>query len=280
MANKKKLQEKNLNILVTNDGFDFTDTFFPYTSGKIGPYFVQSGAVMNNGRNYASAARDMTDLIHDTVSLDKIDIISGGETRDWIFSNLVVNNLVRDHDISKAHVMLYKNEKTVGASMAGKRILHVADLNNEGSSVRDYWIPIIKKAGGEISDVFFYVERMENGVQVVENLGLKGHAVVKLDGHAWDYLYAKGAVNNDCYWNLKARMEDKDSWAEKMLRSDAGVQKLKKILMDKKTLRKGQKILRVGYPYLKEELTDRLQKLNVPKELLSQNEINSKTTTS
>lgn len=277
---RKKLQERNIDILARNGGFDFTDTFFPYTSGKIGPYFVQSGVVMNNGRDYASAAKDMTDLIYDTVSLDKVDIISGGETRDWIFSNLVVNNLVRDYNISKAHVMLYKNGKTVGTSMAKKRILHVADLNNEGSSVRDYWTPIIKKCKGKISDVSFCVERMENGVQVVENLGLKGHAVVKLDGHAWDYLYVKGAFNSDCYQNIQERMENKNIWAERMLKSDAGVKRLKEILMDEKTLEKGQKILKIGYPHLKGELTDRLQKLNVPKKLLSQNEINSKTTTS
>ncbi len=36
---------------------------------------------MNNGNDYASAVADMTRLISNTVSLDEIDVISGGETK-------------------------------------------------------------------------------------------------------------------------------------------------------------------------------------------------------
>ena len=259
---RKIIQERNLDILVANKGFAFTNTFFPYTSGQIGPYYIQSGVVMNNGKDYVSAVGDMTILILDTIRLHEVDVISGGETRDWIFSGPVSNKL------QKPHAMLYKNGKTVGAPISEANVVNVADLNNEGSSIRDYWVPIIKKSGGKISDVFFYVDRMEDGVQVVKDAGLRSHAAVRLNEHAWDYLKSKDIVNKAIYKNLQARMENKDAWAENMLRSDAGISTLKKIFMDENTLAKGQKILRIGYPQLKNELEDKLKKSGVPLELL------------
>ncbi len=30
---------------------------------------------------------------------------------------------------------------------AARRVLHVVDLNNEGSSVRDYWLPLVTRQG-------------------------------------------------------------------------------------------------------------------------------------
>lgn len=263
MSKLKRLQEKNLDILVKNEGFQFTETFFPYTSGKIGPYYVQSEVVMNNGKDYVSAISSITDLISNTVSLEEIDVISGGETRDWIFSGPVATAL------GKPYVMLYKNGKTVGASIAGMQVINVADLNNEGSSIRNYWAPIIKKAEGDISDVFFYVDRREDGVQVVSDLGLRSHAVVSLDEHAWDYLEKKNVVTKRTHANLQERMQDKESWASKMLRSEEGISTLNKLFMDSNTSTKGQKILEVGYPHLQEELSNRLQHSGVPKELLN-----------
>ena len=53
-----EVQQKHLEILVRNGGFQFTDSFFPYTSGQIGPYYVQSAVVMNNGKDYAEGEND------------------------------------------------------------------------------------------------------------------------------------------------------------------------------------------------------------------------------
>jgi orotate phosphoribosyltransferase len=252
-----EMQERGLGALVRNGGFQFTPTFFPYTSGEIGPYYVQSGDVMKNGADYAGAIDDMTTAVQTIFPAGFPEglVIAGGETRDWIFSNPVAKQL------GLPPVMIYKDGKTVGASMKGKPVLPIADLNNEGSSPRDLWAPAINAAGGVAKQILFYVDRMEAGVGVMKQLGLESYAAVPLNAHAWDYLMKmpNSGVSEGVYKQLMARMEDKDAWARKMLRYDAGLETLAALLASAKSREKGLKILNVGYPDMKEELGDRLE---------------------
>jgi orotate phosphoribosyltransferase len=226
----RETQKEYLDILVRNEGFKFTDTFVPYTSGQIGPYYVQSAVVMNNGEDYRKACGGMASLIEGNIWFKDIDVISGGESRDWIFSLPVARQ------IKKPHAMIYKErDKILGyTDLKGKQVVHVADLNNEGSSPRDLWVPAIKKAGGTIEDIFFYVDRMEDGVQVMEDLGLKSHSLVKLDEYAWDYLLEKQVIDKEIYNSLRLRMENKDSWARNMLRSKKGIERFNELPPEKR----------------------------------------------
>ena len=66
------------------------------------------------------------DLTYSLVdSKTQIDIIAGGESRDWIFSNPVAI------EMNRAAVMIYKDGKHIGADMNGKNVVLVSDLNNE-----------------------------------------------------------------------------------------------------------------------------------------------------
>jgi orotate phosphoribosyltransferase len=253
----QEIQERGLNILAKHKGgFTFTPTFVVYTSAEIGPYYVQSGVVQNDGQDYANAIIDMITLIKANLSEDYINnaVFSGGETRDWIFSNPVAATMLRPH------VMIYKDGKMVGADIKGKNVIHIADLNNEGSSPRDSWVPIIKKAEGKIENIFFYVDRMEDGVKVMEELKLNRFAAVPLNEHAWDYLQKKNVVSSEIYGNLMKRMENKDDWARKMLVTDAGIETLGALLATGKNREKGLSVMNKGYPDMKDELRDRLTK--------------------
>jgi orotate phosphoribosyltransferase len=246
------VQIRNLRRIVLNNGFQFTDSFFPYTSGEIGPYYIQSAAVMANGEDYSEACRDMQRLIIKSVTYN-FNIISGGETRDWMFSMPLATI------IGTSHAMIYKNGKILGADVNGKRVVHVADLNNEGSSPRDFWVPFIKNAGGDMQDIFFYVDRLEDGVDVIRELGLNRHCLVPLNCTSWDYLAKMGVVSPEIYENLMKRMEDKGTWARNMLRSSKGFRTLSGLLnsSDEKTRGKGLKIL-ATYPDIAGELQERL----------------------
>lgn len=260
-AFRREIQQRGLDILCKHKGgFQFTTAFFPYTSGEIGPYYVQSGVVQNDGEDYEKAIDDMSELICSTIGAKVSDmVISGGETRDWIFSLPIALQLCQPH------VMLYKpvgNDlvgKTVGADIKGKEVIHVADLNNEGSSPRDLWVPAIKAAGGTIKDIFFYVDRMEDGVKVMEKLGLHSEAVVPLDSDAWEYLQKKGVVNPEVYKSLMTRMEDKDKWARKMLRNHEGLETLAALLASGKNRDKGKKIL-ATYEEIRDEVVEGMKR--------------------
>lgn len=258
---RRAMQERGLDILVRSPkGFQFTDTFFPYTSGEIGPYFVQAGGVQCNAKDFATATKDMKHLIQISSDFGSLDVIAGGETRDWIFSFIAARDLGLDH------TMLYKSGKTVGADMGGKGVALVCDLNNEGSSPRDYWVPIIEANNGSCNDIFFYVDRMERGTGVIRDLGLfVNEAVVPLDAHAWNYLQQKKVITSEIYKNLRERRENQDDWAIDMLLSDKGVARYAELLGDQETHDKTVNVAKKyeeKSPGFKKELTERLAHYN------------------
>ncbi|MBU4428414.1 MAG: hypothetical protein KKE37_03550, partial [Verrucomicrobia bacterium] len=208
------LQEINLRNLLKNGAFQFVDDatpWFPYTSGQIGPYYFQSIAIEKDGPAYATAIRSLVALIQ--AEAGTFDVISGGETRDWDFSNPVAVTL------QKPHLKLYKDGKTLGADIAGKTVLHIADLNNEGSSLRDYWKPHIEKNKGRLIGFVSFVDRLEDGVSVLKALRLPALSVVSLNGQAWDLMLKEGYVSQSVHHALIARMQDKHAWALRALRA-------------------------------------------------------------
>ena len=250
----RDIQKRNLIALANSPGsFQFTRTFFPYTSGEIGPYYVQSAGIMANGDAYAAACHDMAILVKQTLGEKYTGVISGGESRDWIFSGPVAEKLCLPH------TMIYKDGKVIGASMKNRLVAHVADLNNEGSSPRDLWMPVIKREGGKPEHIFFYVDRLEDGVEEVKKLGLQSHALIPLDEYAWDQLQQMNVIDSEVYGSLCKRMEDKKSWAETMLRSDEGLETLIALMSSEKTREKGLKILNT-YNDLREELIERMSR--------------------
>ncbi len=205
---------------------------------------------MKNNEDFLHAINSIGALIPTTTKED-YDIISGGESRDWVFSYPVAYHL------KKSPIGLYKDGRTIGADMKRKRVVHVADLNNEGSSPRDLWIPMIRKAGGIINNIYFYVDRLEEGSEVIKSLGLESNAVVPLNENAWNYLLKNSIINEEIYKSLRERIENKEEWARKMLRSDEGFRQFVAYFKDEKIKAKAEKLLDIGYPDLKDELLKR-----------------------
>ncbi|MAH03277.1 hypothetical protein CMI39_00645 [Candidatus Pacearchaeota archaeon] len=252
----RKLQKINLDILSRNDGLQFTNTFFPYPSGQIGPYDIQSIVVEKNGKDYETAINSLKELITGEGFLGG-GVISGGESEDWNFSNPVA------YALRMPHAKICKDGRIFGADINKKNINHVASTNDEDSLPKDIWAPAIRKLEGIIRGIFFYVDRMENGTQAIEELGLKSHAVVYLNKDAWNYLEEKKVITPEFYKILRNRMKDKDTWAKNMLRSEKGLKTLANLLNNPITLNKGMKILDKGYPDISLELQKRLTKGNM-----------------
>lgn len=230
------MQEINLRNLLNTGAFRFVDErtpWFPYTSGQVGPYYVQSITVEKDGESYATAIQSLVSLIQ--AEFGAFDAISGGETRDWDFSNPVAIAL------RKPHLKMYKDGKILGADIAGKKFLHVADLNNEGSSVRDYWKPIIEQGGGQLVGVVSFVDRMEDGFTVLKKLGIRLFCVVPLDARAWAIARTTGHVSETLYAQLVARQDNRDAWAERVLLSHPDY--LRRFYQDPKTRAKAAKII-------------------------------------
>jgi len=245
---KKSLQAKNLRNLMETGAFRFIDDktpWFPYTSGQIGPYYVQSISVEKDGARYACAVKSLVDLIR--AEIGSFDVISGGETRDWDFSNPVAVLM------KKPHAKMYKDGRLIGAGVKGKKVLHVADLNNEGSSVRDFWKPIIEKNGGSLVAVVSFVDRLEDGYRLFKKMALRSRSVVPLDKAAWDIILMAGYISGGVHAQLVARMRDRKEWATGALLDNPAY--FRKFYKAEATRAKALKIME-AYPEIKSKLKE------------------------
>ena len=194
---------------------------FWYTSGKIGPFYINTQflygseneanellefingklddkenlptAVFEKVKNqydtnniYKYTINELVEDIKKNVNVDEIDYVSGGERRDWFFSNMVANIL------NKKHLTIYKDLTVVESdsnfskneiitNIDNKKVLHVADLVNTASSYERAWIPVIDKMGGKIVASSVVVDRVQGGKEVIEKYGIKSLALINLD---------------------------------------------------------------------------------------------------
>ena len=194
---------------------------FWYTSGKIGPYFINTHFVYGNEKNavellcfidecladkltlpekvfekvlkqyqtneiYKNVIDTMLEYIQNNINVSEIDYISGGERRDWFFSNMIAYLLNKPHlsiykDLSVVEINSnFENSKFV-ETLTDKKVLHIADLITVASSYIRAWIPAIKNLGSNICWSCVVVDRMQGGKDKIEAEGVTSLSLVQVD---------------------------------------------------------------------------------------------------
>lgn len=181
---------------------------FLYTSGLIGPYYVnthylcgganRSEEILSKitalGNNHVSISKEIPKLLLETINsypiykeiinrlkdislklIEENDIkfISGGQRRDWFFS------IPLAIELSIPHIYIY-NDKSMydesGVKFNNSKLsksLHVADLLSVGSSYVSKWIPALKSENIEIIAALNCVDRNQGGAEILLNSGIK-----------------------------------------------------------------------------------------------------------
>ena len=223
---------------------------FWYTSGKIGPYFINTHFVYgsedeatsflsyidecladkmtlpkkvfekvlnqyNNNEIYHDVINTMKEYIEKNIDLSDVDFISGGERRDWFFSNILA------HLLNKPHITIYKDlstvisdsnfENTKQSSISNKNILHIADLITVASSYVHAWIPAIKSIGGNFKYSCVVVDRMQGGKDKLEKDGVKSFSLVQVDNTLFETAFKNGIINEKQLDMLKKFYKNPDS---------------------------------------------------------------------
>lgn len=194
---------------------------FWYTSGKIGPYYINThflygseqdavnllGFIDSEKNNketlpkkvfektlehystnaiYKTVIDEMIEFIKSNINVDDINYISGGERRDWFFSNILANKL------NKPHITIYKDlsmiitdskfEASIDKSnVQNAKVLHIADLITEASSYIRAWIPAIESLGAKIAWSTVVVDRMQGGKEKLENENIRSLSMINID---------------------------------------------------------------------------------------------------
>ena len=256
---------------------------FWYTSGKIGPYFINTHFVYGNEKDavgllafideclenkltlpekvfekvlkqyqtneiYKNVIDTMVETIQKNINISEIDYISGGERRDWFFSNMIA------YLLNKPHLSIYKDLSVVESdtnfmlateitSLEGKKVLHIADLITVASSYVRAWIPAIENLGSKICWSCVVVDRMQGGKDIIEVKGIKSFALVHIDKNLFRKAVDLQIINNSQIDMLDAFFENPDEamkqflishpeFLENSLNSDEKTRKRAQLLID------------------------------------------------
>ena len=256
---------------------------FWYTSGKIGPYFINTHFIYGNEKDavellsfidecladkltlpekvfervlkqyetneiYKNVIDTMKNYIEENIDVSEIDYISGGERRDWFFSNIL------SYLLDKPHLSIYKDLSVVESdskfetaksidSLIDKKVLHVADLITVASSYVRAWIPAIKNLGSNICWSCVVVDRMQGGKAVIEAEGVKSLSLVQVDKDLFKKALDLNIINdaqvsmlNGFFENpdetMKQFLIDHPEFLEDSLNSDEKTKKRAQLLID------------------------------------------------
>lgn len=256
---------------------------FWYTSGKIGPYFINTHFIYgneadakellsfideqlsdkmalpknifekvlsqyNSNKIYKDVIDTMIDTIKENINVDEIDYVSGGERRDWFFSNIIA------YLLDKPHISIYKDlnavvsdskfETTVALDrIDNKKVLHVADLVTVASSYIRAWIPAIENFGAKMCWSCVVVDRMQGGTEKIKEKGVLPLSLVQVDKSLFAKALEMNVINETQQEMLNGFFENPDEtmkqflinhpeFIEESLNADEKTAKRAKLLVD------------------------------------------------
>lgn len=274
-----------ISYLFKTNAIKFCDENKPfwYTSGKIGPYFINTHFIYGNEDDaksllsfideqlsdkialpknvfekvlnqyqtneiYKNVIDTMIDSIKSNIDIDEIDYVSGGERRDWFFSNIVA------HLLDKPHISIYKDLSAVVSdsnfettskldNINNKKVLHVADLVTVASSYIRAWIPAIENLGGKMCWSCVVVDRMQGGTEKIKEHGILPLSLVQVDKTLFEKAVQMGVITtsqqemlNNFFDNpdetMKNFLINHPEFLENSLNSDEKTAKRAKLLID------------------------------------------------
>lgn len=233
------------------------DKPFWYTSGKIGPYFINTHFVYGSEKEaselltfideclaekstlpekifqkvltqyeenkiYHNVIDSMKNYITKNINVEEIDYISGGERRDWFFSNIIA------YLLDKPHISIYKDLSIVVSdskfkksetvtNIDNKKVLHIADLVTVASSYIRAWIPAIKNIGGKMCWSCVVVDRMQGGKEKIEAEGVKAFSLVNVDNTLFETAFKNNIINEKQLDMLEKFFENPDETMKQFL---------------------------------------------------------------
>ncbi len=176
----------------------------------------------NTNNIYKEVIDEMVSFIKSHINVDEIDYVSGGERRDWFFSDIVA------YLLGKPHITVFKDLSTVVSTadfeetkviekLPGKKVLHVADLVTAASSYIRAWIPAVQSLDAEIVWSTVVVDRMQGGNDKLKSLGIEAYSLLQIAPDMFKKALELGIISNEQYKLLNKFYEDPDGTMKKFL---------------------------------------------------------------
>lgn len=155
----------------------------------------------------------MIKAITENVNIDEIDYISGGERRDWYFSNMIAYLLKKPHltlfKDMEAFVSPYDFSSTEKITdIEGKTVLNASDLVTAASNYVRSWIPAVKNLNGKLLWTCYVVDRKQGGTEVLEKEGIKTIPLALVDNTLFEKAFELGIIKQGQLEMLKGFYHD------------------------------------------------------------------------
>ena len=205
-------------------------------------------AQYQNNQIYQDVINTVKNYLEENIDISQIDYISGGERRDWFFSNILAFLL------EKPHISIYKDLSCVVSSydfedtkvvtnLEGKEVLHIADLITVASSYLRAWIPAIQNLGAKICWSCAVVDRMQGGKEKLAAEGIQAFSLVEMDYSLFEKALALNIINQNQLAMIHGFIQDPDGtmrqflldhpeFLENALNADEKTKKRAKLLVD------------------------------------------------
>ena len=169
----------------------------------------------NKNEIYKNVIDEMLEFIKQNINLNEINYISGGERRDWFFSNIISNKLNKPHITIYKDLSLVVNDSTFvneinTSNVSGAKVLHIADLITEASSYIRAWIPAVESLGAKINWSTVVVDRMQGGTEKLEKQNVESLSLIKIDENLFNKAFNMNIINENQLEMLKNFYENPD----------------------------------------------------------------------
>lgn len=228
------------------------DSAFWYTSGKIGPYFINTHFLYGSERDASSlldfineekdrpetfikAMKERVLAFYESNSLFKEVMdsfyanikdddnfkaathISGGERRDWFFSIIVSHLSGKPHLYIFKDLKVYLEEKEITA-LPGLKAAHIADLITQASSYDRAWIPAVEGLGGEMLFSASLVDRCQGGTELLKGKGINCYSEVVVGEEFFQAACNESIIDEAQLKLIKEFSKDPDSYGINFLK--------------------------------------------------------------
>ena len=166
-----------------------------------------------NNKIFKYTIDTMLKAIKSNVNVDEIDYISGGERRDWYFSNMIA------YLLKKPHLTLFKDMEAFVSpydfsstnkitDLEGKTVLNASDLVTAATNYVRSWIPAIKQLNGKLLWTCYVVDRKQGGTEILENAGIKTIPLAFVDTSLFEKAFELKIINQGQLDMLKGFYDD------------------------------------------------------------------------
>jgi len=187
-------KERMANILFKIDALKFG--VFKLTSGKASPYYIDLRVIPSFPDAFREICESYGQYISNEIGVKSFNRIAAIPMAGIPFASQIAYNLKKPFLYVRKGIRLHGRERRVeGILVSGDRVLLIDDLLTTGLTLKKA-ANAVRAEGGVVTEAVVFLDREEGGLQLLEQNGIKLHALLKMSEVA-NILYEIGAIDEE-----------------------------------------------------------------------------------